>query len=322
MLLLLSLAAPAAVLTERLGEFQRTTLQSFTPLEAAVYQEYGLDAAEKAQYTAGERKLEITALRAKDPTGAFGIFHWLRPPDASPFPIGDRGAQSGEMILLQFGNYVLILRGSKPQTDHLELLLSVLPRLERGPAPPLGKFLPPEGRIPNTEKLVLGPVVLQKLGPFIPPSVAAFHLGAEAQAAEYSLSEGRLRLLLFGYPTPQLARAQLEGFQKLPEVMAKRSGPLIAVIHHPRFPDEAEKLLALVRYEATLTWTDRGQSQKNNLGDLVLNIILLAAILVGLMLGAGLALGGTRILISKLLPGSRFSPDMAAEIIQLHLLDK
>ena len=320
--LALPLLAAAAILPERLGDFYPTKRQAFTPIEQAVFREYGFDDGERVQYAAGERKLEITAMRAKDPTGAFGIYEWVRPADAKPVAMGERGVESGDATFFQYGNYVLILRGAKPEMDHLEALLSILPRFEHSAPPPLLRQMPKEDLIPNSERYILGPVALEKLAPSIHPSVVGFHLGAEAQMAEYAMSGGRLKMALFSYPTPHLARAQLEEFQKVPKLMAKRSGSLIAVVLNPFSQDEAEKLLSRVRYEANMTLSQTVPSQRDNIGDLVLNIVLLCAIIAGFALMAGLAVGGGRILLARLFPGRGIDSSADREIIRLRLSDQ
>ncbi len=57
-------------------------------------------------------------------------------------------------------------------------------------------------------------------------------------------------MAIFNYPTPQIAMQQVPDFEKLPGAMAKRSGPLVAVVLSPADPDFAERLLAQVRYQA------------------------------------------------------------------------
>jgi hypothetical protein len=323
-LLVFSTAVSAAILPPRLGDFYQTKTQQFTPPagERAVYEEYGFDAGEKAQYAAGERRLEITALRAKDPTGAFGIYEWLRPADGKPVRMGERGVEAGDATFFQYGNYLLILRGAKPDPDPLDAMLGILPRFEHSAPPPLLRQMPAEGLIPNSERYVLGPAVLEKLAPRISPSVAGFHLGTEAQMGEYTAAGGRLRMLLFSYPTPHLARAQMEEFQKLPDVMVKRSGPLIAAVVGQFSRDDAEKLLAHVRYEVTLTMSQLPPSRRDNIGDLILNIMLLCAIIAAFALMAGLGVGGGRFLLARLLPGRRFESAADRDFTRLHLSDK
>jgi hypothetical protein len=314
-------AAAPALLPPRMGDFNQTAAPSYAPSDAAVFREYGLDAAERAQYAAGDRKLEITLLRAKDATGAFGMYQWIRPIDAKPAQQGERAVEKGDTLLFQYGNYVLELRGARPEQEHLEALLSILPRFERTVAPPVFKYLPSEGRVANSERFIQGPVALQLLAPAVPPSTAAFHLGAEGEVAEYSVEGGRLKLLLFTYPTPQMARAQLEEFHRIAGVVTKRSGPLVAIILNPFSRDEAEKLLARVRYEATLTWSQPPQMRNENIGEFLLGVVMLCLILVGFAILAGVGVGGVRILLGRWFPQSRFNTEAEPVITRLKLGD-
>jgi hypothetical protein len=324
LILAFSAAAGAAILPPRMGDFNQTAASPYTPPERAVFLEFGMDVAERAQYAAGDRKLEITLLRAKDATGAFGMYQWLRPRDATPADPeqGERSVQKGDTVLFQYGNYVLSLRGAMPEQEHLDALLGILPRFERTPPPPVVSHLPKDSLVPNSERLLLGPVALQKLAPGVPPSAVAFHLGAEGQLAEYAAEGGKLALLLFYYPTPQMARAQLEEFHKLTGLLSKRSGPLLAAVLNPFSRDEAEKLLFRVRYEATLTWSQPRQIPNENVGEFLLGVVVLCLILVGFAIVAGVGVGGVRILLGRWFPQSRFNAESEPAIIRLKLSDQ
>ena len=317
--LLASPAFAAPLLPPRMGDFSQTSAGSYTPPDLPVFREYGLDLAERASYAAGHRKFEISLLRAKDPTGAFGMFQWLRPRDSQPVDQGERAVEKGDTVLFQYGNYVVSLRGVRPEEEHLQALLGILPRFERTAAPPVVKQLPVEGRLANSERFIQGPVALQKLAPNITPSAVAFHLGAEGELAEYTAADGRLTLILFYYPTPQMARSQLEEFHKLSGLVAKRSGLLIAAVVNPFSRDEAEKLLSRVRYEATLTWSQSSGMRNENVGEFLLGIVLLCLVLVGFMIAAGLGVGGLRVLLGKWFPGSRFDAAANPQVTRLNL---
>ncbi len=319
--LLIPALAAAALLPPRLGDFHQTATDSPAPPDRAVFEEYGLDAAERSVYAAGDRRLEITLWRAKDATGGFGIFQWLRPANSTPVDRGDRGVEAGDTTLFQWGNYVLQLRGAKPEEEHLEAMLTILPRFQHSPAPPVARHLPGENRVPNSERFVQGPVALERIAGLIPPSVAAFHFGAEAQLAEYTAAGGALKMILFTYPTPQIARAQLEQFQQLPGLLAKRSGPLIAAVIQPFSPDEAQRLLAHVRYEATLTWSQRRDRPDDDVGGFLAGVFLLCFLLIGFMVVAGIGLGGVRVLLRRFFP-SRFGPEVEQGFVSLHLTDR
>lgn len=317
-------AADAPILPVRLADFDQKSTRPYTPSasERAIYNEYEFDAGETAQYAAGSRKLEITAIRAKDPTGAIGLYEWLKPADAKPANVGERGAAAGDATYFQYGNYVLIMRGSKPDDEPFEAMLSILPRFEHGAAPPLLKQMPAEGMVPNSERYVLGPAALAKFAPEIPPSTAGFHLGSEAQIADYTSGGVKLKLALFSYPTPQMARAQADEFNKLPNVMAKRSSMLIGVVINPASRDEAENLLAKVRYDGAVTFDQKMPTRRDNIGDLVLNILLLCGIIIVFAVMAGLMMGGGRALLSKILPGRVADSTEERQIIRLHLGDE
>jgi len=100
----------------------------------------------------------------------------------------------------------------------------------------------------------------------------------------------------------------------------KRSGPLLAVASGSITQAEAHSLLSSVSYDADVTWNQNTFfDKKNNIGNLVVNVILLCGILVGLMLVAGMAFGGLRIAVRSLFPGRLIDRPEQVEFISLHL---
>ena len=78
-----------------------------------------------------------------------------------------------------------------------------------------------------------------------------------------------------------------------------------------------------MNYEADVTWNENTYlTPKNNLANLLLNIIILCGIILGLMLVAGVAFGGVRILIKRIFPDRVFDRPEAMEIISLHLSEE
>ena len=163
----------------------------------------------------------------------------------------------------------------------------------------------------------MGPVGLEKFDPGIPPSTAAFHVGAEGQLGTFLTPKGEMKLAIFSYPTPQIARERLVDFQRISGAVAKRTGPLVAVILAPASPDDAERLLAQVRYEPSITWSERIPTRRDNIGDLVINAFELIGILLAFCVFAGLSYGGIRTF------RRRSGPAGGAEaVISLHLMDR
>ena len=268
--------------------------------DKAIWDEYGLEEVKQDGST--------TFFRLKDPTCAFAAFQWQRPSDSHPSKIAPLAAETPNQLLVLHGNYLLRFDGAKPDAAGLKSILDRLPKLDQGSPPLLGTYVPESDRIPNSERYVLGPESLARFAPGIPPSVAAFHLGAEAEIARFRSKDGELDLVIFSYPTPQIARQRVTEFEKLGSVMARRAGPLVAVVPSPGSPDQAEKLLARVNYQATITWDQYVPTRRDNIGVLVINCFTLAGVLLAFCAVAGLAFGGVRAISQRWL-GLANTPD-------------
>ena len=269
--------------------------------DKALDDEYGLEATEQADYETAAKHFEATAWRFKDSTGAMAFFEARRPPAASPAKVSKLSVTTSDGVILAYGNYLFQFTGDVPSSDNLEQLYGQLPRLEQSPLPTLMTFLPSDGLIPNSERYIVGPVSLERFDPGIPPSVAAFHLGAEAQLGKFDTPKGPLTLAIFSYPTPNIARQQAAEFQKLGGAVVKRTGSLVAVTLQPPDADAAERVLAKVEYEASLVWNDRPPGNPvKQLGSLFLNIFALSGVVGVLGLAAGIGIGAFRVGLAKL----------------------
>ncbi len=201
-----------------------------------------------------------------------------------------------------------------PQAD-LDPIYAQLPKLEQSPLPALIGYLPAAGLVPNSERYIIGPVSLDRSGAGIPAATAAFHLGAEGQLGKYSTPKGTLSLVIFNYPTPNMARDRFEDFQKLPGVVAKRTGPLVAAIAGNPDPDFAERLLSQVHYEANITWNEKvPQNDVKQFSKMILAMFTLAGLLILGSIVVGIGFGGFRVLRKKL--SGNAEPE---EMITLHL---
>jgi hypothetical protein len=311
-------AAHAAIWPEQLGPFARGPISPVALADTAVWEEYGLAASEQAEYISGSRRFTAVAYRFKDPTGAMAAFQWQRPAGATPSKLGQLAVETPDSVILAFHNYLLRLTGWKPDGAELAPLLESLPQIDQSSLPTLPGYMPAADRIPDSERYVLGPASLAQFEPRIPPSVAAFHLGTEAQFARFKAKGDGIGMAVFSYPTPSLARERADAFSKLPGALVKRSGPLVAVILSPSDPDEAERLLAKVQYQATITWNERLPTRKDNVGNLILNILLLTGLLFLFCAAAGVAFGGFRVLARHYLKGWVDEEP----VIMLHLEDR
>ncbi len=291
-LLVGAIACQAAIWPDQLGGGVKTTTVPATVKDRPLWDEYGFETAEQAEYRAGTRKFTAIGYRLKDPTGAFGAFEWQRPASSRPSKLAEYAAETKDGVLLVYYNYLLQFTGWKPEKADLEPFLSQLRGVNAAAFPMT--YLPSAGLAPNSSRYILGPIALERFEPRIPPSVAAFHLGSEAEFASYASKAGPIGLAVFSYPTPQIAIQQLEAFRKLAGAVAKRSGPLVAVIMAPPDADAAERLLSAVRYQATVTEAERMPTPRDNIGNLIVNIFILAGIVIAIFIVSGLVFGFMR----------------------------
>lgn len=292
--LILPVLAGAAILPDAIGSYKKAGAGTPAISDRAVWNEYGLQNSETASYAGAGKKFSVTVYRLVDSTAALGAFDWQRSSDAISSKAATLAAETPQSLLVTRGNYLLRFDGYKPAPDELAGVFGGLSAVDSTSLPTLPSYLPEDNLIPNSERYITGPVALQAFDPGIPPSVAAFHLSAEAQFGVFHSPKGPMGMTIFRYPTPQIAMVRIADFEKLPGAVAKRSGPLVAVMLSPADPDMAERLLAQVRYRAEITEDEYVPTRRDNIGDLVINAFVLCGILGGGAIFAGIFHGGIR----------------------------
>jgi hypothetical protein len=292
-------SAQAGIWPAQFGPAKLVSVKTVNISNQSLWSEYGLQEAEQAQYKSDAESFIATAYRLQDSTAALGAFDWQRPADAKPSDLGPLAVQTAHQAMLAHANYLLVFERYKPTVSELNTLFQSLPKLDQAPLPTLPGYLPAAGLIPNSQRYVVGPVGLAAFDSAIPAGVAAFHLGSEAQIGTFRASGGEMKLAIFNYPTPTISRERLAEMQKLPGAIAKRSGPLVAVILAPANADDAERLISQVRYQAAISWDQYVPSRRDNIGDLIINAFILIGILLVFSTVAGFAFGGFRILARR-----------------------
>ena len=319
-LLLIPSAAPAELLPEALGAFERKSLEPFQPSPKDLFAEFGLEEAEQGRYlTADDRVLDMAAYRFQDATGAFAGYQRLRPPEGRPIPYGEQALGQGDTTAIRFGNYVVRMIGAEAVDEHVEAMLAFLPRVHLSAAPPVLKYVLTDQLIPFSGRYILGPASLEAVAPEIPPSVAAFHLGTEGQYGLYNTSSGQLKMILFSYPSPQIAQGQIGPFNELERVTAKRTGPLIAAVVSSPSPDETQRLLSRIRYAAEVTLTHRTRHRYDNLATLLTDIIVFCVVLAVLMIVGGTIVAGSRLIARRYAPNSILGATDEATMVRLDI---
>ena len=302
-LLCLPALAFCSILPDTIGPLTRGDVVAAPAPDVKVWNEYGLQESETAPYTdpATSKKFSITAYRFSDSTGAFAAWIGVRPADARKFEVDGMGVETATDQFIVVGNLLLIFHDFKPDKEQLAHVFLTAPKYSNSPLPTLPGFMP-AGAVPNSERYILGPESLARYASVIPPSTAAFHFTSEAETADYETpgwggkKAQKTTLVVFNFPGIEMAQKQYPLFATIPGTVAKRSGPLVAIVLHPTSPDEAERILAQVKYLGSVTIAEPPPTLKDNPANLFLNIIKLCGVLIVFCVISGLVFGGAKYL--------------------------
>jgi hypothetical protein len=315
------------------------------PTNAALLKEYGFTDFEAAAYKSDDgRTLKIRAARFADASGAFGAYTFYLQPEMAREEIGDQGASLNQRVLFYRGNIVIeavFSQLSVMSAAGLRELAGLLPHPggNAGNLPPILGSMPHHGYSQNTEKYAEGPLALEAIGSPLPADLVDFSASPEVVLGQYSTSGGGATLMLIEYPTPALAaehlrridaanhaalpQAGVDAIENVGPFFAKRTGPILAIAAGPISQSDARDLLGAVNWAPSVTWNENTYfDKKNNIANLLVNIILLCIIVGAISLAAGLAFGGARVflpvLLRKCFPG-RVPEAEQTEFISLQL---
>jgi hypothetical protein len=314
------------------------------PINAEVLKEYGFSDFETASYTRDDgRKLTLKAARFTDASGAYGAFTFYKMPQMLIEKIGDLGASLNERVLFYRGNVLVdaaFQKLSAMSASELRELSSDLPLVAGNlqNLPGLPAYLPRESYVKNSAKYVLGPVTLAKVSAPIPADLVDFSAGAEVVVGNYITSNGEATLTLISYPTPQIATTHLQRIDdaknspqpvspstpspliNIGRIFDKRTGPIVVVASGSLSQDEGRSLLASINYDANVTWNENTHfTKRDNIGVLIVNIFYLCGIIMGFALVIGIAFGGVRFLVRRVLPERLYGKTEEVTFISLHL---
>lgn len=308
MSLFLSASVWAALWTDRLGDFERQSATPYALPNGRLSEEFGVEAAERAEYKAGNRIFIATAFQTIDSTGATALYQSLQPVGAKPSEFEAKAleeafalssVEAGTTTVVQYQNYVMVFEQDRPTWQVVKDYLGYAPNLGISTPPPLPGYLPKENLVPGSQRYILGPESLSLYLPDVPAGVAAFSMGAEGQVAEYEDQGSRLKLAILSYPTPQMSRKKLEEYQVLGNPVLKRDGTLIIFVPSPTNRDFAERVVSRIRYRAAVTVNEKTTTPAEEFRRLILNIVILVMVLIALAAVAGIAFGGLRFLRRK-----------------------
>jgi len=312
------------------------------PPAQPVLAEYGWSATESVVYASdaasASEAMRATVFQMKDPSGAYGLYSFLRAPDMTRTDFTEHSSMSRDRALILVGNLVLDIGG--PELARLDfpiksLVAAVTAHAQDGPLPTLWQHLPQQGLVERSDHYVLGPQALNQLFPGNLGDSLGFSKGAEAELARYKLTGHEVLLLIADFPTPGFAAEQLVELGKQfnvndskpkgssPPLFARRNLTLLAIVSGAPTQAEADLLLNRVQSGTQLTWDEPTfQFKEPSIEMMVVGAILGTGIICGFALVAGLAFGGFRLFIKRMLPGRIFDRGTQLQVLQLGLASK
>ncbi len=267
---------------------------------------------EIATYKHDDRTLTVKAARFQDAAGAYAAFTFYRQPLMRQEDVGALAASLNDRVLFFSGNIVV-----DASFDHvtgmsgtqLRELAAALPEAKGniGVLPTLPTHLPRKQLVPQTARYFIGPAAYSALNINVSPELIDFSKSPELLWARVNgEAPGSAELLLIAYPTPHIAIEKLSGFEHLTPAstgdttVAKRTGPIVALLRGNISRSDANRVLASINYDANVTWNENaGQSKRDNIGSVVVAALTLAGVLFLISVGAGAVFGFGRIYLPR-----------------------
>jgi hypothetical protein len=287
---------------------------------------------EVATYKHDDRTITIKAARFADAEGAYAAFTFYRQPLMRAEDIGSLAASLNERVLFFTGNILVDV-----QFDHLtamsgsqlrELALHV-PKASGAIAelPTLPTHLPRKQLVPQTARFLIGPAAYSAMNVDLSPGVIDFSKSPKVLWARVNgEAPGSAEILLVAYPTHIIAIDKLAAFEQLAPPTsgaisaAKRTGPIIALVRGNISQGDASRILSAVNYDANVTWNENtGQSKRDNIGNVVVAALTLAAVLFLISVGAGAVFGFGRFYLPRLRPRKAGETRDDGKMIHLNL---
>jgi len=141
--LLVCWPAWASIWPDQLGGCLKQASRPLAPADRGLWDEYGLQQAEQAEYAGCASPFQAEAYRLKDATGALAAFEWRRPSEGHPSKLAPLAAETGDGVLLVYNNYLLRFTAWKPGADALRPFFETLRDVNQAPLPELKDYLPP-----------------------------------------------------------------------------------------------------------------------------------------------------------------------------------
>jgi hypothetical protein len=325
----------------RLVSSQKVVLDAIVKWDGdpAIEPEYGVQSLTERTYQLDNHKAEAILEETPDASSAYGLLTFYQNQTMSPLKSMGLTVLGPRVALLARGR--VFIRVARPDeyplsdSDFRALLIFIGGMRSASeatvglPAP-----LPAAGRVPCSEKYLLGPEATRRVLPSFPPELIGFAQGAEVQAATYLTGQGvssYAHLLLISYPNPQIARERFAGIESSLRLNQNRGnessygtrlGALILVVLNSPSRAVANGLLSEFKLSQQVSWDQRYPGQEPvviQMARLVLGNMLLVLILVIFAVVGGVLVFVFKRLSAKWFPQASWAQQDEGQIISLSL---
>ncbi len=311
----------------------------------SLLQENGLRKAVTETWKSGSQAIQVDYFCLQDSKAAFSAFTFLPPSDDSGSSSTDPGIpiRSRDGIYFWQANLLVRIRaqegkdmlpGSK-RWSLASLLSRSISLKEKALLPPLMLFLPKESMTPGSTRYLLGKSGLGGVLQRVSGEGFGFQDSVEAVSADYSFGSSSGRLILLGYPNPNLARQYFDSIQEemarsgwaKEDYQIKRNRLLIALLVGRADPEMVSRFLGKIEYTYNIKWIyDRKKAEfvpsqsVSLLGVFIQSFLLLGLAGMGAVL-IGLCIGGSRYLIHDLFQNQALDQPKKWRIVRLKLVE-
>ena len=305
--------------------------------------EYGFVSGENGDYRRGPEEMRVNLYKMKDPSGAYGLYSYLRATDMPHADFTEHSSMSREHGLVLIGNIVVEVAGKDLPKNGAELkalVAAIAPHAESGLLPTIRDRIPTKGFIDRTDKYILGPSTLNQFFPLADGDWLGFSQGAEAETAKYRVNGHEVDFVIADFPTPQTAAKKLAELQKqfnineskgvndsrgagsAKPLYAKRAMTLVAIVSGATTKKEADAVLDQLESGTQITWNEPTfEFKEPGIGVMIVGAITGTGVICLFAIIAGLAFGGVRLVVKRATNRVFDRPDQV-QVLQLGLSSK
>ncbi len=225
--------------------------------KAPVYSEYGLKSVLARQYSKGKNKVAVEVFETQFISEAYGLLTFKQRLENPGY--------------FQAGRHVFHVSPWNNDLVHWLNIYQLSLEVEDSDfseMPNLQNNLPEQGKIPASEKFVLGKEAISQIQPFTDfKETIDFTGGTQVAIADYENGGGKMSLMIVEYQTPQFAtdgaiKLQQHFDSQSPDVKSKRIIRRVGnyVVEGVNVNDQkaAEELIKQIKYAPKVYWEGKG----------------------------------------------------------------